>query len=109
MLNKVTLIGHLGADPELKYTAGGVAYLKFNLATTEKYKNKNGELVSETEWHRVTMWGQTGETIGQYLHKGSLVYVEGRIKTDTWEDDDGNKQYSVGITANVIRMLDKKE
>ena len=108
MVNKVTLIGHVGNDPELKYTQSGVAILKFNMATNETYKDKEGNKKTDTEWHRITMWGNAAETFGQYVHKGGLVYVEGKIKTDTWENEEGVTQYSTGIVANTLRMLDSK-
>jgi len=103
MLNKVTLIGQLGADPELKYTEGGTAYARMRLATTERFTS-GGEKKERTEWHRVTAWGKLAEICGQYLSKGRLVYFEGRLRNDTWEQD-GVKRYSYEIIAREMKML----
>jgi len=104
MLNKVTLIGRLGVDPEIRYTPNGGQVTTFRLATDRKWKDKNGEKKDETEWHRITTFGKLAEICSQYLSKGSLVYIEGRIKTDTWEKD-GATQYSTGIIAEQMTML----
>jgi single-strand DNA-binding protein len=103
-VNKVILIGNLGADPELRYTAGGTAVCKFNIATTEGYQDKQGSRQERTDWHRVVAWGKLAETCGQYLAKGKQVYVEGRIHNNNWEKD-GVKHYSYEIWADKMQML----
>ena len=89
-LNKVMLIGNLGKDPEVRYTTSGQAVASFNLATSEKFKNKSGDWEERTEWHRVTLWGKLAEIAGEYLAKGKTVYIEGRLQTRKWTDRDGN-------------------
>jgi len=109
MINKAILIGNLGKDPEVKYTQGGTAIANFSVATTEKWKDKSsGEWKEKTEWHRCDAWGRLGEICGEYLTKGSRVYIEGRIQTDEWQDKDGNKRYTTKIVANEMKMLDRK-
>lgn len=103
-VNRVILIGHLGADPEVRYTANGAAVAKFRLATTEKFTDRQGNRQERTEWHRVTAWGKLAEICGQYLAKGKLVYIEGRIRSDTWEQE-GVKRYSYEIVADNMTML----
>jgi single-strand DNA-binding protein len=103
-VNKVILIGNLGADPEMRYTASGMAVAKFRIATTERFKDRQGNLQERTEWHRVTAWGKLAEICGQYLSKGKQVYIEGRIRSDTWEQE-GVKRYSYEIIANTMQML----
>lgn len=103
-VNRVILVGHLGADPELRYTAGGTAVAKFRLATTEVFTDRNGQKQERTEWHRITAWGKLAEICGQYLAKGKLVYIEGRIRSDTWEQE-GVKRYSYEIVADNMQML----
>ncbi len=105
MLNKVTLIGNLGADPETRFTQDGTCVCNIRLATTEKYKNRNGEQVEKTEWHRVVLWGRLGEIANQYLKKGSQVYIEGKIETRKWQDKDGQDRYTTEIRANEMKML----
>ena len=107
-LNKVMLIGHLGADPELKYTANGTAVTTLSVATNSTWKDASGNQQERTEWHRVVMWQKLAEIAGQYLKKGSQVYIEGRIQTRSWEDKDGKKQYTTEIVANQMQMLGKK-
>ncbi|MBW1929275.1 MAG: single-stranded DNA-binding protein [Deltaproteobacteria bacterium] len=104
-VNKVILIGNLGADPELRYTPSGRAVATFNLATKEQWTTKEGEKGERTEWHRVVAWGKLGEICGEYLHKGKQVYVEGRIQTRSWEDKDGNRRYTTEIVAKTMQML----
>ena len=104
-LNRVTLIGNLGADPELKYTQGGQALLKMSLATTETYVDKSGERKEKTEWHRITMWGKRAEALNKFLGKGHTLCAEGRIQYRSWEDQEGNKRYSTDIVANNIVLL----
>jgi single-strand DNA-binding protein len=104
-VNKVILVGRLGRDPETRYTGGGQAVANFSLATDETYKDRNGERQKRTEWHRITVWGKQAEIAQQYLKKGSLVFVEGRIQTREWQDKEGQKRTSYDIIANSFRML----
>ena len=108
-VNKVILIGNLGKDPEVKYLDNGVAVANFSLATTEKYKNKEGEKVSQTEWHNIVLWRGLAEVAEKYLKKGASVYIEGKIKTRKWEDKDGNTRYNTEILADNITMLGGKK
>ena len=105
MLNKAMLIGNLGADPETRYMQDGTCVCNIRIATTERWKNRNGEQQERTEWHRVVLWGKLGEIAGQYLSKGSRVYIEGRIETRKWTDRDGNDRYTTEIRANEMKML----
>ena len=109
MLNKVMLIGNLGKDPEIRYTSGGDAVATLSLATTERWKDKSGEQKEQTEWHRVTAWGSLAEIMGKYLHKGSKVYIEGKLQTRKWQDKEGNDRYTTEIRADQLKMLDGKE
>jgi len=106
-INKVTLIGHLGADPEVRYLEDGTCVANINLATTESYKNKEGEKVENTEWHRVVFWRFLAELAEKYLKKGRLVYVEGKLQTRQWQDKEGNTRYTTEIRATEMQMLDK--
>lgn len=108
-VNKVILLGRLGADPEVRYTSGGTAVAKFNLATSETYKDKDGSKQEKTEWHRVVAFGKLGEICGEYLSKGKQVYVEGRLQTRSWEDKDGNKKYTTEVNVNNMVMLGSGE
>ncbi len=101
-VNKVILLGNLGKDAELSFTPSGQALSKFTLATNRRYKDKNGEWQEETEWHNIVLWGKGAESLTQYLTKGQKVYVEGRIKSRTWEGKDGNKHYATDIVANQV-------
>jgi single-strand DNA-binding protein len=103
-VNKVILVGNLGADPEMRYTAGGTAVCKFRIATTEKYKDRQGNMQERTDWHRVTVWGKLAEICGQYLAKGKQVYIEGRLEYGSYEKD-GVKHYTTDIIANTMQML----
>jgi len=107
-VNHVYLIGNLGKDPELQYLEGNIPVAKFSLATTETFKDKKGILISQTEWHTVVLWRGLAELAGKYLHKGSLVHIEGRLRTRTWEDKDKNKRFSTEIVATNLVMLDKR-
>ena len=107
-LNKVMLIGHLGSDPELRYTESNVPVANFNMATNESYKDQNGNLVERTEWHRIVAWRKLAELFGEYLKKGSKVYIEGKLQTRSWEDKDGNKRYTTEIVANEFMFLDSR-
>jgi len=104
-VNKVILVGRLGRDPETRFTGGGQAVANFSLATDETYKDKNGERQKRTEWHKIVVWGKQAEIAQQYLKKGSLVYVEGRIQSREWQDKEGQKRTSFEIVANNFRML----
>lgn len=108
-INKVILIGNLGKEPDLQYLEGNIAVAKFPLATTETYKDKNGNLISQTEWHTVVLWRGLAELAQKYLHKGSLVYIEGRIRTRNWEDKDKNKRFSTEIVGDNLVMLEKRK
>jgi single-strand DNA-binding protein len=107
-LNKVMLIGRLGRDPELKYTQGGQSVVKFSLATDEAWTDKSGEKKNRTEWHNIVVWGKLGEICNQYLKKGKLVYVEGRIQTRQWEDQSGNKRSTTEIVLNDMSILEPR-
>lgn len=107
-LNKALLIGHLGRDPETRYTTNGDAVTTLNLATSEVWKDKAGEKQERTEWHRVTLFGRMVENAGEFLKKGSLVYIEGKIQTDKYKDKDGVEKYATKIIALAMQFLDKK-
>ena len=104
-VNKVILIGNLGNDPEMRYLPSGDAVANFSVATTEKYKDKSGELQEVTEWHSVSILGKTAERCGQYLKKGSAVYVEGSLRTRKWQDKEGNDRYTTEIRGDRMQML----
>lgn len=104
-VNKVMLIGNLGRDPEIRYTTSGQAVANFTLATTEKYTNKAGDKQEDTEWHRIVAWGRLAEICGEYLTKGRMVYIEGSIRTRSWEDKDGNTKWTTEIIARNMQML----
>lgn len=108
-VNRVMLIGNLGRDPDLQYLEGNIAVAKFPLATTETFKDKNGNSVSQTEWHTVVLWRGLAELAQKYLHKGSLVFIEGRLRTRNWEDKDKNKRFSTEIVGDNLVMLDKRK
>lgn len=107
-VNKVILIGNLGSDPELKYTPSGAAVTNFNVATNEVWNDKDGNKQERTEWHRVVLWRKLAEIAGEYLKKGSKVYLEGRLQTRSWEDKDGVKRYTTEVVADNMTMLDAK-
>jgi len=109
MVNKAMLIGRLGKDPDVKYTPDGSMVTNFNLATDEQWKDKNGEKVQKTEWHKIVTFGKLAEICGNYLKKGSLVFIEGRIQTRSWEDKDGVKRFTTEIVAKEMKMLDGKK
>jgi single-strand DNA-binding protein len=109
-VNKVILLGNLGRDPETRYTTGGDAVTNLNIATSEQWKDKSGEKQERTEWHNIVAWGKLGEICGQYLKKGKLVYLEGSIRTDSWDDKEtGQKRYRTEIIANTMKMLDRRD
>lgn len=107
-VNKVTLVGNLGRDPDIQYIEGEIPVAKFPLATTEMRKERNGNVVSETEWHTVVLWRGLAELASKYLHKGSLVYIEGRLRTRTWEDKDKNRRFQTEIVGENLVMLEKR-
>jgi len=104
-VNKVILVGRLGRDPETRYTSGGQAVANFSVATDESYKDRSGERQKRTEWHKIVVWGKQAEIAQQYLKKGSLVFIEGRIQSREWQDKEGQKRTSFEIVANNFRML----
>lgn len=109
MINKVILVGRLGKDPEIRSTPGGQTVAKFTMATDERYTDKSGEKQERTEWHNIVAWARLAEICGQYLRKGSLVYIEGSIRTDSWDDkESGQKRYRTEIIAREMKMLDRK-
>jgi len=105
MINKATLIGNLGADPETRYTPNGTPVATFSIATTEKHKDKDGNVQERTEWHRIVAWARLGEICQEYLGKGSKVYIEGRIQTRKWKDSQGIDHYTTEIVAREMKML----
>ena len=104
-VNKVILVGRLGRDPETRYTGGGQAVANFSVATDETYKDKAGERQKRTEWHKIVVWGKQAEIAQQYLKKGSLIFIEGRIQSREWQDKEGQKRTSFEIVASNFRML----
>ena len=108
-LNKVLLIGHLGGDPEMRYTPSGDSVANFTLATNRVYKDKTGAIQSKTEWHRIVVWRKLAETCKEYLKKGSHIYIEGYLTTRSWNDKDGNKKYITEVVANQMQMLDSRQ
>jgi single-strand DNA-binding protein len=105
-VNKVIIVGNLGADPEMKYTQNNTPVTNFRVATTDRWRDKgSGDMQERTEWHRVVAWGRLGEICGQYLRKGKQVYIEGRLQTRSWDDADGQKRYMTEIVAQTMQML----
>jgi single-strand DNA-binding protein len=104
-INKVILVGNLGKDPEVRHLEGGAVVAKFPLATSETYKTKDGQRVDQTEWHNIVMWRGLAESAEKYLRKGSLVYIEGKIRTRSWDDKEGNKRFATEIVADTMTML----
>ena len=107
-VNKVILVGHLGKDPEVRYMPSGEAVANVTLATSETWKDKTGEKQEKTEWHNIVFYKRLGEIAGQYLKKGSLIYVEGRITTEKWQDKEGKDRYTTKVVANEMKMLGSK-
>ena len=105
-VNKVILIGNLGSDPELRFTPSGVQVANFSLATSESWTDKAGERQERAEWHRIVLWRRLAEVAGQYLKKGSKIYIEGKLQTRSWEDQNGQKRYTTEIVANSMEMLE---
>ena len=107
-VNRVMLIGNLGKDPDIQFLEGNIGVAKFSLATTETFKDRSGKLISQTEWHTVVLWRGLADLAQKYLHKGSLVYIEGRLKTRSWEEKDGNKKFATEIVGDNLIMLEKR-
>ena len=107
-VNRVMLIGNLGKDPHIDFLEGNIGVAKFPLATTETYKDRTGKLISQTEWHTVVLWRGLAELAQKYLHKGSLIYVEGRLRTRSWEDKEGNKKFATEVVGDNLIMLEKR-
>ena len=108
-INKVMLIGNVGKDPEIRYLDNGVAVANFRLATTEVYKNRDGERIQTTEWHNIVLWRGLAEVAEKYVKKGNPLYIEGKIRTRSWDDKDGNKRYTTEIVADNMQMLGSKQ
>jgi len=108
MLNKATLIGNLGSDPETRYMQDGTCVCNIRIATTERFKDRSGERQDRTEWHRIVLWGKLGEIANQYLRKGSQVYIEGKIETRKWTNKEGQDVYTTEIRASEMKMLGGK-
>jgi len=108
-INKVILIGNLGRDPEIRQLETGVKVANFSLATTETYKDKGGNRVDQTEWHNIVLWRGLAEIAEKYLHKGSTIYLEGKIRTRSWEDKDKNKRYTTEIVGDNMTMIGSKK
>lgn len=107
-VNKAILIGNLGNDPELRYTPGGQAVTGFRIATTDRWRDKDGQNQQRTEWHNIVAWGRQAEIANEYLKKGSPVYIEGRLQTRSWEDKDGNKRYITEIVTQRMQLLGRR-
>ena len=107
-VNKVILLGNVGKDPEVRYSPSGTAFANVTLATSESWKDQNGEQQERTEWHRLEFAGRLAEIVGQYVHKGSKIYVEGSIATDKWQGDDGKDRFSTKIKCREMQLLDSK-
>jgi len=107
-VNRVMLIGNLGKDPDVQHLEGNIAVAKFPLATTETFKDRTGKLVSQTEWHTVVLWRGLAELAQKYLHKSSLVYIEGRLRTRSWDDKDGHRKFATEVVGDNLIMLDKR-
>jgi len=104
-INKVILVGNLGADPEMKYTAGGQAVARFNIATSESWTDKSGQKQERTEWHKIVVWGKLAEICGKHLSKGRQAYIEGKLQTRQWEDNQGQKRYTTEVVAQTVQFL----
>ena len=102
------LIGNLGKDPDIQFLEGNIGVAKFSLATTETYKDRSGKLISQTEWHTVVLWRGLAELAQKYLHKGSLVYIEGRLRTRNWDDKEGHRKFATEVVGDNLIMLDKR-
>ncbi len=109
MVNKVILIGNVGADPDVRYLDGGVAVANIRLATTERYRNRNGENIDQTEWHNVVLWRGLAEVVEKYVKKGMRLYIEGRLRTRSWDDQNSVKRYTTEIFADNMQMLSRAD
>ena len=107
-VNKVILVGHVGNDPDVRYLDSGTPVANFRMATSENYTNKNGEKVTQTEWHNIVLWRGLAEVVEKYVKKGMQIYIEGRLRTRSWDDKDGNKRYTTEIVGDNMQMLGKK-
>ncbi|HLG03965.1 MAG TPA: single-stranded DNA-binding protein [Bacteroidia bacterium] len=108
-VNKVILIGNVGKDPEVRYLEGGIGVANFPIATTETFRDKNGNKNEQTEWHQIVLWRKLAEVAEKYLRKGQMVYLEGKIRSRTWEDKDGNKRYTTEIFGDVLTILSRRD
>jgi single-strand DNA-binding protein len=108
MINKVILVGRLGKDPEVRHLENGAVVANFSVATSERYRDKEGNKQEKTEWHNVVVWRQLAEIAEKFLRKGGLVYIEGKLRTRSWDDKDGNKKYTTEVVAENFQMLDRK-
>ena len=109
MVNKVILIGNLGNDPEIRYTQKGTQVVNFRIATTERWRGQDGQMQEQTEWHNIVAWDRLAEICGQYLHKGSRVYIEGKLQTRKWQDQSGQDRYTTEIVAREMKMLSPRD
>jgi single-strand DNA-binding protein len=107
-INKAILIGNVGNDPDVRHLEGGTPVANFSLATSETYTNRNGERVTQTEWHNIVVWRGLAEVVEKYVKKGTQLYIEGRIRTRSWDDREGNKRYTTEIVCDVLQMLGRK-
>jgi single-strand DNA-binding protein len=107
-VNKVILVGNVGKDPEIRHLEGGTPVANFSLATSETYTNRNGEKVTQTEWHNIVVWRGLAEVVEKYVKKGAQLFIEGKIRTRSWDDKDGNKRYTTEIVADTLQMLGKR-
>ena len=108
MINKVILLGNVGRDPEVRHLDNNATVARFSLATSESYKNKNGEKVTNTEWHNIVAWRNQAEFAGKYIKKGTLLYIEGKIRTRSWDDKDGNKRYTTEVEVENFQLLGRR-
>ncbi|WP_446010887.1 single-stranded DNA-binding protein [Candidatus Electrothrix sp.] len=108
MINKVILIGHLGSDPEQRFTQGGVEMSTFSIATNERWKGQDGQMQEQTEWHRIVAWRQRAELCNKYLHKGSKIYLEGKLQTRKWQDQNGNDRWTTEVVVRDVQFLTPK-
>ncbi len=108
-LNKVILVGNLGKDPEVRHLEGGTAVASFSLATTETYKDKAGQRIEQTEWHNIVVWRGMADVAEKYLKKGMTIYLEGKLRTRSWDDKDGHKRYITEVVGDTFTILSKKE
>ena len=108
-VNKVILVGNLGKDPEVRHLEGGAAVANFSIATSESYKDKSGQRIEQTEWHNIVVWRGLAEVAEKYLKKGMTIYIEGKLRTRSWDDKDGHKRYTTEIVGDTFTILSKKE